>query len=201
MREPNFTGMSLVSLKDDLLQEFREEKVMITEQIELLDPLVAALNKPAARHMLGSGTLIIAEIACYIVTAGGLAFTLLMHTIYPFSILREVFYNPELRYKVGAMDLTYLTLAVYALSALAVIFAFVLGRTAREIRLKNEILYQAGKDVKVMIGQHLERKAIIDTIEQRHMLGAPVISYPAKEKKEQERKKESVATIGNPAFG
>jgi hypothetical protein len=42
---------------------------------------------------------------------------------------------------------------------------------AREIRLKNDILHVAGKDIKIIVGQHLERKAALSTIEQRHMLG------------------------------
>ncbi len=41
----------------------------------------------------------------------------------------------------------------------------------REIRLKNDILNHAGKDIKQIVGQHLERKAALETIEQRHLLG------------------------------
>src|ERR1700733_2093580 len=168
--------MSLTTLKDDLLAEFREERVMINEQIELLDPLATSLRKPAAQRLLSSSTLILTELIYYIVSLGGVAFMLLMHEIYPFSILSNIFYNADDRNRIGAQDLIYLIAGVYGLAALGAIVVFVIGRMAREMRLKNEILNQAGKDIKKIVGQHLERKAALDTIEQRHMLGMSGIS-------------------------
>lgn len=168
--------MSLTTLKDDLLAEFREERIMIAEQLELLDPLATSLRKPAAQRLLSSGTLIITEFSCYILSLGGIAFTALLHRIYPFSILNKAFYNAELRNKIGGPNLTLLIAAIYALAIISVVFVFVIGRMAREIRLKNDILNIAGKDIKVIVGQHLERKAAMRTIEQRHMLGLSGIS-------------------------
>ena len=170
--------MALTTLKDDLLQEFREERIMINEQIELLDPLATSLRRPAAQRLLSSGTLIISEISCYIVSLGGLAFLGFMHMIYPFSIMGEIFYNSEMRNKAGSMNVLYFILAVYGIAAISVILVFIIGRMAREIRLKNDILHMAGKDIKTIVGQHLERKAAHDTIEQRHMLGLSGISMP-----------------------
>ena len=170
--------MALTTLKDDLLQEFREERIMINEQIELLDPLATSLRRPAAQRLLSSGTLIISEISCYIVSMGGVAFLGFMHMIYPFSIMGEIFYNSEMRNKAGSMNVLYFILAVYGIAAISVILVFIIGRMAREIRLKNDILHMAGKDIKTIVGQHLERKAAHDTIEQRHMLGLSGISMP-----------------------
>lgn len=171
--------MSLATLKDDLLAEFREERVMINDQLEMLDPLATSLRRPAAQRLLSSGTLIITEFSCYTISLGGVAFAALLHRIYPFSLLNKIFYTPELRSKIGGPNLTLLIAATYALAAIGVLCVFVIGRMAREIRLKNDILHQAGKDIKVMVGQHLERKAAIDTIEQRHMLGMSEVKVPA----------------------
>jgi hypothetical protein len=170
--------MALTTLKDDLLHEFREERIMINEQIELLDPLATSLRKPAAQRLLSSGTLIITEVSCYIVSLGGLAFLGFMHMIYPFSLMGDLFYNPQIRNRVGNMDLIYFILAVYGITAVSVALIFIIGRMAREIRLKNDILHVASKDIKKMVGQHLERKAAHETIEQRHMLGLSGISVP-----------------------
>ena len=186
--------MALTTLKDDLLQEFREERIMINEQIELLDPLATSLRKPAAIRLLSSGTLIVAEASCYILSAGGLAFIVFMHEIYPFSVMSEIFYNSELRNKAGNLNMFYFILAVYGLAAIGVLLMFIVGRMAREIRLKNDILHMAGKDIKTIIGQHLERKAAHDTIEQRHMLGVSGISLPA------EKQKPRVTEVANPAY-
>ncbi len=170
--------MALTTLKDDLLQEFREERIMINDQIELLDPLATSLRRPAAQRLLSSGTLIISEISCYIISLGGLAFLGFMHMIYPFSIMSELFYNSAIRNNAGSLNLIYFTLGVYGITAISVVLVFIIGRMAREIRLKNDILHVAAKDIKTIIGQHLERKAAHDTIEQRHMLGLSGISMP-----------------------
>lgn len=164
--------MSLVTLKDDLLNEYREERTMINEQLEMLDPLATSLRKPAAQRLLSAGTLMITEMSCYIVSLGGVAFLAFMHKIYPLSILNELLYDPIVRHKSGSVNMMYLILAIYGIAAISVIGIFIIGRMAREMRLKNEILNQAGKDIKIIVGQHLERKAAIDTIDQRHLLGA-----------------------------
>jgi len=171
--------MSLTTLKDDLLNEFREERIMINEQIEILDPLATSLRRPAAQRLLSSSTLILTEFSCYVVSVGGIAFISLMHRIYPFSLLGDAFYNSEIRNKIGGPNLLYLILGIYGIAAISVILIFIIGRTAREIRMKNDILSLAGKDIKTIVGQHLERKAALDTIEQRHMLGLSGIGQPA----------------------
>jgi hypothetical protein len=168
--------MSLTTLKDDLLHEFREERVMISDQIELLDPLATSLRKPAAQRLLSSGTLIMTEFICYIISLGGIAFMAFMHKIMPFNVLSQMFYSSSLRNGIGATNLFFLILGIYGLAAIGVVLIFVIGRMAREIRLKNDILNMAGKDIKTIVGQHLERKAALDTIEQRHMLGMSGVS-------------------------
>lgn len=184
--------MSLSPLKDDLLQEFREERRMVNEQVAVIDPLVTSLNRPAARNTMSGASLLVAEIASYLATAGGIAFLATMHTLYPFSTLRTILYEPEIRLKAGPENVIYLTLGVYGMAALLVIFTFLLGRAAHGARIKNKILRQARTDMTAMMGQHLERKAAIDAIEQRHMLGASSISIP--------EKKVLVSEIPNPAF-
>src|SRR4051812_26515859 len=99
--------MSLTTLKDDLLHEFREERIMINDQIELLDPLATSLRKPAAQRLLSSGTLIISEISCYIISLGGIAFIAFMHKIFPFSILSNIFYDSQIRNSIGTQGLFY----------------------------------------------------------------------------------------------
>jgi hypothetical protein len=170
--------MALTTLKDDLLAEFREERILIKEQVELLDPLATSLRKPAAQRLLSSGTLIITEASCYILSLGGLAFIGFLHKIYPFTILNELFYNAETRVKLGSQNLLYFILCIYGLALMGVVLVFILGRMAREMRLKNDILHHAATDIKTIMGQHLERKAVMDTIEQRHMLGLSGVSQP-----------------------
>ena len=174
--------MALTTLKDDLLQEFREECIMINDQLEMLDPLGTSLRKPAAQRLLSSTTLGLAEFGCYIVSLGGIAFIVMLHRIYPFTLIQELMYNPRIEAVSSRSNSFLFILALYGIVALLVACIFIIGRMAREIRLKNNILNQAGTDIKVILGQHLERKAAIDTLQQRHMLGVSGISVPAKAK-------------------
>ncbi len=171
--------MSLTTLKDDLLQEFREERLIIDEQLELLQPLADALRKPAAQNLLSSGTLAIAEISLYITTVSGLAVVAFMHKIEPFAALRQMLYDSHIHSILGAPTVTYLVAAVYGLALACVAMVFTAARMVREMRLKNDIIMHAAKDVKIILGQHLTRKAVMESIEQRHLLG-PVagISIP-----------------------
>lgn len=168
--------MSLTTLKDDLLAEFREERIMIADQLEMLDPLATELRKPAARKLLSSGTLLVAEFSCYILGLSCVSVIAFMHSIYPFRLLNEIFYDADIRTKVGGPNLSVLLLATYALVGIIGVCIFLLGRLAREIRLKNEILHIAVRDITTMVGQHLERKAAITAIEQRHMLGMSAVA-------------------------
>ena len=183
--------MALTTLKDDLLQEFREECIMINDQLELLDPLGTSLRKPAAQNLFSSTTLGLAEFGCYVVSLGGVAFIAFLHRIYPFTLVPEFMYNPKYEAISGKPNLFLFILALYGIISLLVVCVFVIGRMAREIRLKNNILNMAGTDIKVILGQHLERKAAIDTLQQRHMLGISGISKPMKVK---------VNEVANPGY-
>lgn len=186
--------MALTTLKDDLLQEFREECIMIREQMEMLDPLGTSLRKPAAQRLISTSTLIITEILCYVLFMGGIAFMVMMPQIYPFSVGSTIYHTAEISNKLGNPNVNNFLLAGYGITGLTVIMFLVLARMARTIRLKNEILNQAGKDIKVIIGMHLERVAAIDTLEQRHMLNVSGISLPA------DKKKVSVNEVSNPGY-
>lgn len=188
--------MALTTLKDDLLAEFREECVMIREQMEILDPLGTALRKPAAQRLLSTTTLIITEILCYGLFAGGIGLMVMMPQIYPFSVGNTLYHSAEMTSKLGNVHVNNFLLAGYGITGLAVILFMVIGRMARAIRLKNEILHSAGKDIKTIIGMHLERKAAIDTLEQRHMLDVTSgIFIPG-----QHKNKTKINDIANPGY-
>jgi hypothetical protein len=186
--------MALTTLRDDLMQEFREECIMIREEMEILDPLGTSLRKPAAQRLISTSTLIITEILCYGLFLGGIAFIVMMHTIYPFTVANTIYRTPEISNKLGGPNVNNFLLAGYGIVALAIVMFMVIARMARSIRLKNDILHQAGKDIKIILGMHLERKAAIDTLEQRHMLNVSGISMPV------EKTKVNINEVGNPGY-
>jgi hypothetical protein len=162
--------MSLTTLEDDLLQEIKEERRIIYEQIEVLDPLSVALRKPIAQRLMHTTLLTLAEIVCYLLAVGGIIFAAVAHTIYPFSVLAKVYNSKTLMNKLGSADVDHFALAVYAVMVLCILLIFLVGRMAHDIRKKNQVLHLAGMDVKEMMAAHLDRKAAIDYLEMKHEL-------------------------------
>jgi hypothetical protein len=182
--------MSLSGLNDDLLRDFKEQKEMIYQQIELFDPLGTRLRQPAAVRLVSKTALITAEVICYLFAAGTIAFAVFMNKIYPFYILSEI--RTDKSYSnLGWQNVEYFNLAIYCLVGLSTILFYLLGRCMRQIRLKNDILHFAGKQMKELVAQHLRRKAAIEIIEQRHFAELPPLPYEIND----------VNTVPNPGYG
>lgn len=164
--------MALNKLQDDLLQEFREERKLIGQQIELFDPLALSLRKPAARRLAAKGLLIFGEVLCWAGILATIAFGIFLNRLYPFFILFQL-RRDEFSKTLGSSNVQILQWSVYAIIAVAGLFLLFLARALRRIRQKNDILNLAGKHIKTLVGQHLERKAAIDAIAQRHFMDMP----------------------------
>jgi hypothetical protein len=174
--------MALSRLHDDLLHDFKEQKKMIELQLEVFDPLGMELSKPAAIRLVHKGLLIFTEIVCYLLSVGSVALIVLLTKTYPFSILQEMRTDKELN-SLQLMNIEVLNISVYAMLGIIAILFFCVARAMRSIRLKNDILHFAGKHIRTMVGQHLQRKAAIETVTQRHFLELPplpgdIVSVP-----------------------
>lgn len=168
--------MALTRLQDDLLIDFKAQKQLIYEQIDLIDPLGTQLRKPAARRLVDKGVMIFGEILCYVLAAGCFAAIFFLDKVYPFYILSSIRFRPEYL-NLGAKNTLALQFAVYGLIAVIAILFYLVGRCIRQMRLKNDILDFAGKQIKLVVGQHLKRKAAIEAIEQRHFEELPMFPY------------------------
>ncbi|RYZ52847.1 MAG: hypothetical protein EOP49_08640 [Sphingobacteriales bacterium] len=174
------TGQEMTNtrLQDDLMNDFREQKRLIKEQIELFDPLATSLRRPAAQRLMSKGGLIFAETFFYILCLGAIAFTAVMNIVHPFSLLSRIRYITDVPGGFRYSDKEMLSIAVHALTALIAILFFIIARIIRRVRLKNDILDLAGRNIKLLVGQHLNRKAAIDAIEQRHFVELPDFVEP-----------------------
>ena len=168
--------MGLTRLQDDLLMDFKEQKVLIYEQIELFDPLGDQLSKPAARRLVDKGVLIFTEVLCYALSLGSIAFAVFLDKLYPFYILSQLRFRPEYS-NLGWKNSLYLNIGVYILIGIIALLFYIVARCMRHLRLKNDILNFAGKQIKTLVGQHLKRKAAIEAIEQRHFEELPAFPY------------------------
>lgn len=162
-------------LEDDLINDFKEQKKFVHEEIALFDPLAESLRRPAATRLVSKGSLIILEVLCYLLFVATIGVMILLKKIYPFSVLEDVFYNDQVRNHIGIVNVVYLEIAVYCVVGFVGLLFLLIGTAVRTIRLKNDILHIAGKHMKALVGQLLKRKAAIETIEQRHFAELPSI--------------------------
>lgn len=154
-------------LQDDLLLEFKAERDMISQQLELLDPLAVSLRKPVAARLLNKGLLLLLECICWAGVAGVICFCLFRDRLYPFYLLPRIQIKADVL-GISETDLRYLNWSVTGLAIAAAVLLLIIARCLGRIRKKNNILQLAGKHIKTIVGQHLKRRAAIDTIEQRH---------------------------------
>ncbi len=185
--------MGLTRLQDDLLMDFKEQKLLIYEQIELFEPLGDRLNRPAARRLVDKGVLIFTEVLCYCLSLASIAFGVFLNKIYPFYILSQIRFRPEYS-SLGWQNTLYLNIGVYTLIGIIALLFYFIARAMRQVRLKNDILHFAGKQIKTLVGQHLKRKAAITAIEQRHFEELPAFPYDTPAMR-------GVNNVPNPGYG
>lgn len=159
--------MSDPKLQDTLLEEFRQSKKMVHDQIALFEPLASSMRKPAAQRLAQNGLLFVEESLCWLLVLACIAVGIFLNKLYPFYVLFELSAT-KAGDAVGHQNIQMLRLAIYALIGLCGILFLIQARSLRKIRKKNTILSLAGKDIKTIIGQLLQRKAAIEVIEQKY---------------------------------
>jgi len=169
------------SLYKDLLEDFKKQNALIDEQISTFEPLMASLRKPAAQRVLNKGSLMIFEMVFYALALVIVVAMFMIKTLMPFYIIYNL---KELGHKSGfpltdVNALYWATMGIFVLMALLCIYT---GRQLRKIRLKNTIIHTGNKHIKKLLTQHLERKAVIDDIEQRHFKELPTGDVEIKNK-------------------
>jgi hypothetical protein len=159
--------MENVRLQDDLLREFKQEKELITAQLDRLVPLGVALRKPVAARVFNKILLLSTEVFFYLAAASAIAFIVFRDRLYPFYTLSRLRLHPE-QVGLSKTEVDALYWSVPAFAVLCSLCFLIIARCMNRIRRKNAILQIAGRDIKEIVGEHLKRKAAIETIDQRH---------------------------------
>jgi len=82
-------------------------------------------------------------------------------------------YDTNIRLTIGIENVWKLQLLMYTMLGLIALLFFVLAQNVRSIRIKNDIIHKAAKNIKILAGQLLKRKAAVDAIEQRYFVELP----------------------------
>jgi hypothetical protein len=155
------------TLYKDLLQDFKSQKEIIDEQIDTFEPLTASLRMPAAQRLFNKGILILLEYFFYLLAIALFTYVFFINHLVPFYILNTI----KQQGANGSFPVSDVNMLYWAVIAMVVCFGvlfFYIARLLRKIRLKNNIIHTVTKNIKALLAQHLQRKAAIKAIEQRH---------------------------------
>lgn len=164
-------------LKEDLLDDFKTNKVFIDEQLKQLNLLANSLNKPVVARVWNSFILRLFEISCWILIIGVIVFCFVKDSYPPFYTLASLKYNNVLPYSTNVKDINALYYSVYIYAGIIVILLLLLARSINKIRKKNIILRTTVKSMKLVLGEFLKRKAEIEIIEQRNFVTPDNIEF------------------------
>lgn len=162
------------SLYQDLIEDWQEQKVMIKEQIALIDPMATSLRRSMATRFLNASLNILMEIIMYLLSMASIVYLFFMNNLGPFFVMGKMTGYPEIvPGKISSVEMQQFEYSVKGLFVLIAILFLVIGRMLANIRKKNSTLSLAGKNMKTIAGQHLNRKSHIDALEQKHVMVLP----------------------------
>lgn len=161
--------MEPLTVKEDLILDFQEQKKALASQIDLIDPMANNLRKPAVRRMLDTGILVFMEILVWLGVLCFITFIIFMEKLYPFMYLNDL----NVTAKISEQELQVLSWAIKAMAIIGIILLIVISRMLRKIRLKNNILNFTGKNLRLLSEELMKRKAAMNILMEKHTKELP----------------------------
>jgi len=165
--------MKPYSLKEDLTRDFLEQKKALEEQLALVDPMASSLRKPAAKRLFHSGIIIFFEIISWLLVLGSVAFIILMDRITPFHLMPQLLHDSTIKDQFNHAEMIQLQWIIRGIAVFAALLLLLIAQMLGAIRMKNSILNVAGRNMKQLAEQMLQRKAAMETMQQRHPMDLP----------------------------
>ena len=162
------------ALYEDLIKDWQEQKVMIKDQIALIDPMATSLRRSMASRFLNASLNILMEAVMYVLSLASIVYLFFMNNLGPFFVMGKMTGYPEIvPGKISSTEMQQFEYSVKGLFVLLALLFLAIGRMLANIRKKNSTLSLAGKNMKTIAGQHLNRKSHIDALEQKHVMVLP----------------------------
>lgn len=165
--------MKPLTLSEDLIRDFQEQKKATNEQIMLVDPMATSLRKPAAQRLFHTGLIVFMEILAWLLFLGCIAFAIFSDKLYPFYYLNQLLHDTSLGEQYKENDIRVLYWSVKGMAVLIGLLFLIVARMLGAIRLKNSILNIAGRNMKILVEQMLRRKAAMEILEQKYPIDLP----------------------------
>ena len=162
--------MATQTLQSDLLHEFHENRRMLDDQIAALDPLGVQLRRPGVARVANATGLVALELLCYAGCLGAILCVVFMNQLYPLYLATHLRDAAVAAPAISHAQAEHLVWLIIGLLIGVGLLLLILGRYIRRLRLKNAVLSVAGRDVKAIVGQQLQRRAALNALAQRHHL-------------------------------
>lgn len=163
------------ALYQDLVNDFKKQNELIDDQVATFEPITQSLRMPAAHRLLNKGFIMLLELLSYLIFLSSIAFVVMQKHLVPFYIVNTL---QERGNESGfsTNDVTILNWSISGMALIIGILFFIIARLLRKIRLKNSVLHTINKNIRILVAQHLQRKAGIETIEKRHFTELPTLT-------------------------
>lgn len=153
------------SLLKDLLEDFNDQKLHISEQINNMEPIAEAINEPATKRFINSSILWVAQIFLYILGVSAIILLFVFTKVPYFNIWNTIETTQELRDYLIERDLVIFELLIRSLFFIIALLSFLFANILSKNRRKNRLLQLASQQMFQVVEANLNRKIKIENIE------------------------------------
>lgn len=153
------------SLLKDLLEDFNDQKLHISEQINNMEPIAEAINEPATKRFINSSILWVAQIFLYIIGVSAIILLFVFTKMPYFNIWNTIETTQELRDYLIERDLVIFELLIRSLFFIIALLSFLFANILSKNRRKNRLLQLASQQMFQVVEANLNRKIKIENIE------------------------------------
>lgn len=153
------------SLLKDLLEDFNDQKLHISEQINNMEPIAEAINEPATKRFINSSILWVAQIFLYILGVSAIILLFVFTKMPYFNIWNTIETTQELRDYLIERDLVIFELLIRSLFFIIALLSFLFANILSKNRRKNRLLQLASQQMFQVVEANLNRKIKIENIE------------------------------------
>lgn len=153
------------SLLKDLLEDFNDQKLHISEQINNMEPIAEVINEPATKRFINSSILWVAQIFLYILGVSAIILLFVFTKVPYFNIWNTIETTQELRDYLIERDIVIFELLIRSLFFIIALLSFLFANILSKNRRKNRLLQLASQQMFQVVEANLNRKIKIENIE------------------------------------
>lgn len=151
--------MNIPAILEDLIKDFQEQRRTNLQEIEWTDQLMARIKRPFAFRFFQAGFSLFLELLLWVAFVASIGAIIFMERLYPFSLLGQISaLNIDGVLPEDLHNLTWILRGIFLLLGLCFLW---IARLLANNRKKAKALNAISKELKIMMGQSLNRRSAI----------------------------------------